>query len=153
MRLSRREQAMKRIFFDRLLILVVVISLPVGASAQDDEMSFTEDEVESDSAEADGEMAFDADEVEEFDEGDAEGESASESDILSVLDEEEEADRAVQIGKEGEEAVYEELERHPIWALQRIYALRAGRVDLQPSFGVSLNDPYVQHMQAQGYHF
>ncbi|MCP4196077.1 MAG: outer membrane beta-barrel domain-containing protein [Proteobacteria bacterium] len=137
---------MKRIFFDRLLILVVVISLPMVASAQDDTMSFTEDEVESDSVENDEEMSFDADEMEEVDEGEAEGESVSQSDILSVLDEEEEADQAIQIGKEGEEAVYEELERHPIWALQRIYALKAGRVDLQPSFGVSLNDPYVQHM-------
>jgi outer membrane beta-barrel protein len=130
----------------------MVISLPWVVYAQDDTMSFSEDEVESDSAESDGEMSFDVEEaedgeaVEDAEEVEPEGESVSESDILSVLDEEEEADQSVKIGKEGEEAVYEELERHPIWALQRIYALRAGRVDLQPSFGISLNDPYVQHM-------
>jgi outer membrane beta-barrel protein len=42
---------------------------------------------------------------------------------------------------EGEEAAGQ----HPIWAVQQVYALRARRFDLQPTFGVSLNDPYVQH--------
>jgi outer membrane beta-barrel protein len=37
------------------------------------------------------------------------------------------------------------LDRHPIWAIQQVYALRKHRLDLQPSFGISLNDPYVQH--------
>jgi outer membrane beta-barrel protein len=35
--------------------------------------------------------------------------------------------------------------QHPIWAVQQVYALRARRFDFQPTFGVSLNDPYVQH--------
>jgi len=40
-------------------------------------------------------------------------------------------------------------QRHPlneqIWAVQQIYALRNRRFELQPSVGVSLNDPYVSH--------
>lgn len=39
--------------------------------------------------------------------------------------------------------------RHPmreqIWAVQQIYALRNRRFELQPTVGVSLNDPYVSH--------
>ena len=33
-----------------------------------------------------------------------------------------------------------------IYAVQQIYALRNNRLELMPSFGFSLNDPYVSHM-------
>ena len=32
-----------------------------------------------------------------------------------------------------------------IYAVQQVYALRKNRVELLPSFGFSLNDPYVSH--------
>jgi outer membrane beta-barrel protein len=132
---------MKRYFFDRLWILAVIVALPCVGYAQndDDTMSFGEDEVEDGAGGS--EMSFDVEEAESAETGKA----GTDSEILSVLDEEQEADESLQIGKEGDAAAVDELQRHPVWAVQRIYALRAGRADLQPSFGVSLNDPYVQH--------
>jgi outer membrane beta-barrel protein len=68
----------------------------------------------------------------------------SEADIAAALGE-------VGVGVEGEAAAPAaadqpaDQQRHPIWAVQQVYALRAGRVDIQPSFGVSMNDPFVQH--------
>jgi outer membrane beta-barrel protein len=35
-----------------------------------------------------------------------------------------------------------------IYAVQQIYALRKNRLELLPSFGFTLNDPYVSHMNA-----
>lgn len=35
-----------------------------------------------------------------------------------------------------------------IYAVQQVYALRKNRVELMPSFGFSLNDPYVSHATA-----
>ena len=80
---------MKRFFFDRLLILAVVSFLPWVAYAQDDTMSFSEDEVDDDAAESDGEMSFDVEDTEQ------ESEDIGQADILSVLEEEEEADQEV----------------------------------------------------------
>jgi outer membrane beta-barrel protein len=35
-----------------------------------------------------------------------------------------------------------------IWAVQRIWAKKQGRVELFPSWGISMNDPYVSHQAA-----
>ncbi len=150
MRLSRREQAMKEGLFDRVMLLAIIVFLPCAVYAQEDGMmSFSEEEVEEDSqpaeSENDADMSFDAEETESQGE-DSEGagkETTSDADILSALGEGEVEGGAT--ATPGEAAGEEEAAAHPIWAVQRIYALHAGRVDLQPSFGISMNDPYVQH--------
>lgn len=137
-------------------MFVALLLLPTGVLAQDDVMSFGEDEVV-----APEETPADEGAVEDFtgeggleaegefaeEEGTGEGESeVSDSDVLSALEDDLEGDTGAAVGPaagEGEESV--DGERHPIWAVQQVYALRARRVDLQPSFGVSMNDPYMQH--------
>ncbi len=143
---------MKRVFFDRFLMLVVFLLMPCAVSAQEDDvMSFSEDEAESDqpASNEEGTMSFDAEESEEDAEEDAqegEGISASESDILSALGEGPTGTEGeVAVDAKGEKGPQDEL-KHPIWAVQRIYAIRARRVELQPSFGISMNDPYMHHM-------
>lgn len=141
MKLSRREQAMKEVVFYRVFMLAVIILLPCTVRAQGGTMSFSEEDVESEPAQGDG-SEDGASESEAEAEGEAEGET-SEADILSALGESSLEDGAdVKIAPEGEE---DAVGPHPIWAVQRIYALRARRVDLQPAFGLSLNDPYMQH--------
>lgn len=142
MRLSRREQAMKRFSLDRLMMLAIFAGMPCTALAQEDgTMSFSEDEV--DEAEQGGEMPFGEDDSESSETEDSEGDTVSDADVLSALGE-----TSIETSETSEAvvgAVEEEKEQHPIWAVQRIYALHRGRVDLQPSFGISMNDPYVQH--------
>ncbi|MCP4680087.1 MAG: outer membrane beta-barrel domain-containing protein [Deltaproteobacteria bacterium] len=141
---------MKRVIFDRVLMLAVFVLVPCAVNAQDDGMmSFSEEEAEGEgdkgASEEEGTMSFDGEEAEsEGEPSDEEGGGTSEADVLSALGEGDSAEASVSLGgdqPEGEQAGAE----HPIWAVQRIYALRAGRVDLQPSFGVSMNDPYMQH--------
>ena len=141
------------------VMLAGLVLLPSAAFAQDD-MSFTEEEVDEGvegSEEDTGEMTFGVEETDEDagefgDEEDAEGEAeeVTDSDVLTALGGDTglgiEGDTAAAPAEgEAEEAGPEAEERHPIWAVQQVYALRAGRVDLQPSFGISMNDPYVQH--------
>ncbi|MCP4606957.1 MAG: outer membrane beta-barrel domain-containing protein [Proteobacteria bacterium] len=135
---------MKRIFFDCVLMLAAFLLIPCAVVAQEDDMmSFSEEEAESGEAASEdkGEMSFDVDETEEEEE---EGGGTTEADVLNALGEGASVeDTAAATGVEGEQ---EEDVAHPIWAVQRIYALRARRVDLQPSFGISMNDPYMHHM-------
>jgi len=49
-----------------------------------------------------------------------------------------------QAGPAAEDAGPQRL-REDIWAVQRIWALRAGRFELMPAIGTSLNDPFVTH--------
>jgi outer membrane beta-barrel protein len=139
---------MKEVIFGRVLTLAIVVLLPCVVHAQGDTMSFSEDEVESKEAESEGEgtMSFEGEEA--ASEGDTSGESKGGSDLFSGLDGlSAEADATV--GEETKEASAEagpeEEVKHPIWAVQQIFALKAGRVDLQPTFGISMNDPYMQH--------
>jgi outer membrane beta-barrel protein len=130
--------------------------MPTAVLAQDDVMSFGEDEVaeggaaeegavEDFTAEGGAEGGAEGEAAEGGEAGAAGGEAASESDVLSALEEDPDlATTGEPVGPTAE-AVEEGAERHPIWAVQQVYALRARRVDLQPSFGVSMNDPYMQH--------
>lgn len=92
-------------------------------------------------------MTFDLDEAEsEAAETDAEGAEAAaaadfEDDVISELAA---SDSAV------EEEVREAAPRRDetvedIYAVQQIYALRINRVELAPSVGFTLNDPYISH--------
>jgi outer membrane beta-barrel protein len=164
---------MKRKRIELSLLLVTLLLLPVASFAQDD-MTFGEDEVDADAASDAGQGAngTSSDDM-SFDEGDAdsstgdasmgmgaEGDAgaatadggASADGLLDLNDLNLDGGADVGVGKpttkEGkavEDSNLTVLERHPIWAIQQVYALRKGRFDFQPSFGVSMNDPFVQH--------
>ncbi len=128
-------------------------------------MSFSEDEVEEAPAEEaapssdEGTMTFDEDSASDTGDmgGDAEGEgeAVSEAEILGVLGD----DSSIVDTKGGLDASAEKEEaqlstanvkEHPIWAVQRIYVLKSRRVELTPTFGISTNDPYRQHLAFNG---
>lgn len=154
---------MKRTRIGLAVTFVALLLLPTSVLAQDDEvMSFGEEDVaEGGEAPADegavedftgeGEMEMEGEFAEEGEgleeEGEGGGGEVSESDVLSALEDDLDEPSAP-VGPEGVAAGEEgtgDIERHPIWAVQQVYALRARRVDFQPSFGVSMNDPYMQH--------
>ncbi len=124
-------------------------------------MSFGEDDVAEPGTETpaeegavedftgEGEVEMEGEFAEDGEAGEESGAVASDADVLSALEDDEDLepsgtgpvgpDGAAAEGPDGDE-------RHPIWAVQQVYALRARRVDFQPSFGLSMNDPYMQHM-------
>jgi outer membrane beta-barrel protein len=153
---------MKRARVELAVMLACLFLVPSAAFAQDDMMSFTEEETAEDEAappageEGEADMAFGEEEASEEEEGlfEEEGEEGAgeaeggvtDADIMSALGEEGAgAGAAAPAEGEGPQEGDKEWDRHPIWAVQQVYALRAGRVDVQPSFGISMNDPFVQH--------
>ena len=160
---------MKRIILDRMSVMTMLLLLPYAAAAQEDaSMSFSEEEVGDAEAggesSADGTMDFGAgasadSEADaaggEVGSGDAAapeeggGADVSESDVLSALGEGDEssliAETKADAGAADIVKKSANVGQHPIWAVQRLYVKRARRVDLQPNFGFSFNDPYVQH--------
>ncbi len=147
---------MKRTRIELAVMFVALLLGPTAVFAQDeDTMSFGEEEVEA--APEEGEVedftgeegAVPGEEEGMAEEGEGEGGEgvgATDEDVLSALEDDEDleatGDVTVGAAAPGEES---ELPGHPIWAVQQVYALRAHRVDVQPSFGVSMNDPFVQH--------
>lgn len=141
---------MKRAPIELAVMLAGLMLLPSTVFAQEEDMmSFSEEEVTEEGgeptgeevpAEEGGEPAAEEGEEAAGEEGAGE---TSEADVLAALGE-------TGVGVEGGAAAAPaaapaDVGRHPIWAVQQVYALRAGRVDIQPSFGLSLNDPFVQH--------
>ncbi len=126
-----------------LLSLSVLCAFPGRTSAQD--MSFDLEETEKEEpaqpseeagAEATGEVAAEAA---------VEGEAAAPAgDVLAELAAgAEEEDEAAKIKRERKKVVAEE-----IYAVQRMYALRNGRLELLPSIAITFNDQYVSHPAA-----
>jgi outer membrane beta-barrel protein len=156
---------MNRIFLDRMSLMAMLFLLPFAARAQDEgEMSFSEDEVEqtpppeeSQPSGDEGTMTFGAEgegSGETGEPGGGAGEGAggdvSQAEILGVLGDDSsivdtKGGLDAEASKEGVEIKTEGLKEHPIWAVQRIYVLKSRRVELQPTFGFSTNDPYMQH--------
>lgn len=154
---------MKRIILDRMSMAAFLLLLPLTASAQEDgSMSFSEDEVaapsdSSGTGEAAGSMSFGAGETTAAEPSESGGDAAgggaagdgqgggnvSEDDILGALGE---SSLVAEAKKDNSSIVKvsEDAGQHPIWAVQRIYVLRARRVDLGLNFGISFNDPYMQ---------
>ena len=84
---------MKRVIFDRVLMLAIFVLVPCAVYAQDDGMmSFSEEEAEGEEGASgkDGTTPFDGDEDEP---SDAEGGGTSEADVLSALGHGREHDR------------------------------------------------------------
>ncbi len=153
---------MKRTRIELAIMFVALLLGPTTAFAQDeDTMSFGEAEVEG--APEEGEVEdFTGEEetvpgeeegmVEEGEGGEAEAEAGAgtettDEDVLSALEDDEDLDTVgdVSVGATAETGEESALPGHPVWAVQQVYALRAHRVDVQPSFGFSMNDPFVQH--------
>lgn len=125
---------MSRSIFQRvgMSIIFAFLLLPSAIFAQEqEEMAFGEEE-------ASKPEGGDTDTVAPTEEG------PSESDILGEIGEE-----GLSAEAEGTTATAEKAEPaekgHEVWAVQQVYALRDSRLDLQPTFGFSMNDPYVQH--------
>ena len=114
-----------------MLVGLSALALPLSAVAQPAEG---------------GEMTFSTDEAEnpppEGDQPPPEGEQPQEGgDVLGELTAQQTPEQPVaQERRAPRQALREE-----VVAVQRIYALRKGRVELAPSFGISMNDPFVSH--------
>lgn len=117
-----------------LLLPVAVLAFSWRAWSQD--MEFSEEEAEE--GMVIGEEEAEAGAVEE------EGEVTEGAGVLEELAETEEEE--IEDFKP-EEDIGKPTEKIEIYALQRIWAKKAGRFELFPSFGTSMADPYVRHMQ------
>jgi outer membrane beta-barrel protein len=113
--------------------LVLAICTQQGTAAFAQDMSFDLEETESDKAEKPAEGDKPAVE--------AEGSASAGGDIIGDLAAEDSA--APQQAEEGGPKPTEVSEE--IYAVQQIYALRNNRLEILPSFGFTLNDPFVSH--------
>jgi len=137
-----------------LLICVVcgLVSLMSGAAfAQGADMTFGEDETQGDKTDQGG-QAKDKNKkkgTEEEEAPAATSKSEGEADVLSSLGIGGEEGAKAEGKKGGKKAPAaggkEKAGEHPIWAIQQIYALKGGRFELMPFYGISMNDPYVVH--------
>ncbi len=113
------------------LVGLAFLAVPFSTSTAQD-MSFDLDEAES------GEVAAEAEAEGEVS---AEAGAGAEGDVLSELADAPEDDLTeAEPAREKHTLVAEE-----IYAVQRIYALRNGRLELAPSFSFTVNDQYVSH--------
>jgi outer membrane beta-barrel protein len=110
------------------LALAVCSQLSGLAFAQD--MSFDLEETESAGKEA-----------EKKPEATAEGEASAEGNLIGDLA----ADTSTGAQKTDETGPKPTEVSEEIYAVQQIYALRRNRLEILPSFGFTLNDPYVSH--------
>ncbi len=113
--------------------LALIVSSQVSAVVSAQDMSFGLEETESAGAEGSAQGGAAGGEVEGSAEGDVIGDLAG--------DDSSSTPKAAQTGtgpkvKEVTEEIY---------AVQQVYALRNNRLELMPSFGFTLNDPYVSH--------
>jgi outer membrane beta-barrel protein len=112
--------------------LVLAICMQQGTVALAQDMSFDLEETESDKEKKpeEGKAAVEA-----------EGSVSAEGDIIGDLAAEDSAAPAQ--AEEGGPKPTEVSEE--IYAVQQIYALRNNRLEILPSFGFTLNDPFVSH--------
>jgi outer membrane beta-barrel protein len=115
--------------------LVLALGTQVSALAAAQDMSFDLEETEKPGGDAKGEAKG---EVEA--EGSASGGSG---DVIDDLTSEASADTTAAPDTAPGANLNEVTEE--IYAVQQIYALRNNRLELMPSFGFTLNDPYVSH--------
>lgn len=124
--------------------LVLALGTQVSALAAAQDMSFDLEETENANVEAkvEGEGGAEADAETGGEAGaEAEGGGGLAADLIGDLAAEEPVDPAAapEAGPKLKEVSEE------IYAVQQIYALRRNRIELMPSFGFSLNDPFVSH--------
>ncbi len=114
------------------LALAVLVLWPGISEAQDEDMSFTAEETE---------------EVYTAEEG-TEGEPAAGEESGSVFDTTLSDALLEDDGTDEDVAIAAPTKKPEIWAVQRIWAKKDGRFELFPSWGISMNDPYVSHQAA-----
>ncbi len=112
------------------LLAVLILAQPLGANAQD--MEFDIEETENTETEASGEAGGDVG-VEGEGGGDVIDDLAGDS--LSAGENTADTELAVDPNETVEE----------IYAVQQIYALRINRLEVAPSLGFTVNDPFVSH--------
>ncbi len=125
-------------------IFLIVLSLIFSSTLWSQDMSFTEEEADT----APGEEASVEEGAEEGMEGTEEEEEEGATVGSGVLDEltaEEEGEGEDEFV--ADESIGKPKSKIEIYALQRIWAKKAGRFELFPMFGTSMADPYVRHMQ------
>ncbi len=115
--------------------LVLAISTQLSAVALAQDMSFDLEETESAEKKADKEKP-------EAEAG-ASGSASAGGDIIGDLAAEDTGSKQAKREDEGGPKPTEVSEE--IYAVQQVYALRNNRVELMPSFGFTLNDPFVSH--------
>ena len=116
------------------LALAVCTQLSGLAFAQD--MSFDLEETEKAGAEKKPEAEQPA-----AAEGGAEGEAGGEGNLIGDLA----ADTSAPAAKPDDAGPKPTEVSEEIYAVQQIYAIRKNRLEIMPSFGFTLNDPYVSH--------
>jgi outer membrane beta-barrel protein len=112
--------------------LVLAICMQVSAVAFAQDMSFDLEETESEKAEKPDAKAG----------AEAEGSVSAGGDIIGDLATEEPTSSTKSNEPTGPKPTEASEE---IYAVQQIYALRNNRLEIMPSFGFTLNDPYVSH--------
>jgi outer membrane beta-barrel protein len=118
--------------FPAICLWATVLLFSADLLAQD--MEFSEEETEEGAAGTEGGTAAEG--------GAAVGtEGASTLEELAGAGEEEEEEEF-----KPEESIGKPMQKIEIYALQRIWAKKAGRFELFPSFGTSMADPYVRHL-------
>jgi outer membrane beta-barrel protein len=115
--------------------LALAISTQLSAVALAQDMSFDLEETESAEKKADKEKP-------EAEAG-ASGSASASGDIIGDLAAEDTGSKTAKRDDEGGPKPTEASEE--IYAVQQVYALRNNRVELMPSFGFTLNDPFVSH--------
>ncbi|HEX6242709.1 MAG TPA: outer membrane beta-barrel domain-containing protein, partial [Polyangiales bacterium] len=116
------------------LALAVCTQLSGLAFAQD--MSFDLEETEKAGAEKKPEAEQPA-----AAEGGAEGEASGEGNLIGDLA----ADTSAPAAKPDDAGPKPTEVSEEIYAVQQVYAIRKNRLEIMPSFGFTLNDPYVSH--------
>lgn len=94
-------------------------------------------------AQEDADMSFDLEETESAD-GKAEGKTGNETKTGSVIGDLAAEDPSTSTSPADTGPKPTEVTEE-IYAVQQVYALRNNRLELMPSFGFTLNDPYVSH--------
>lgn len=130
---------MRRFSFALLSVIALLVAGPV-VRAQD--MTFSAEEAEGQGQEG-GEQAG----GEQAGGEQAGGDQAGGGDIIGTLA----GEGAGQQQQQREAAPRQTETQEEIYAVQQIYALRNGRVELAPSFGLTVNDQYVSHPSV-GFH-
>lgn len=127
-----------------LTSLLLLLGPNRSGFAQD--MSFDINESETGSAK--GEKATEDKGPEKDQKAGAEAKSSESSDVLTQLAAGTDTKKATEDRPQREQRAKEVAEE--IYAVQRIYALRNGRLELAPSLSATLNDQYVSHKAVGG---
>jgi len=119
----------KKMLLEKVALLIFAIPLLFAIELNAQDMTFSEEEVQKEEQKP----------PEEGKEGTTEGKG--------VLEELAGGEEVVTEEVKTEEAIKKPTSKIEIFALERIWAKKAGRFEVFPAFGTSMADPYVGHLQ------